>query len=1263
MKSKRFTVVVLISILASFILSASAVGLPQVFGTMKTLATLDSAERVTAKASTALSVPAAPQGSALALSAGGYHTCALTIGGGVKCWGDNGYGQLGDGTTTISRTIPVDVMGLTSGVAAIMTGYTHTCALTSGGGIKCWGFNGLGQLGDGTIVDRHTPVDVVSLTSGMAAIAAGDTHTCALTIGGGVKCWGRNNHGQLGDGTTINRYTPITVSGLSSGVTAITAGGDYTCAVTTSRGVKCWGDNEWGQLGDGTTVNRYTPVDVSGLSSGVASITAGFYHTCALTNGGGMKCWGENGSGPLGDGTNIDRYAPVDVVGLTNGVAAITTGSDHTCALTTSGGMKCWGYNIHGALGDGTNNTRFTPVDVSGLSSGVVAITAGVYHTCALISSGGVKCWGDNIYGALGDGTTANRLTPLDVVGLNGGLDCNSKSDTDGDALLDGWEKCGYDANGDGVIDVNLPAMGADPYKKDIFVEVDYMVDYGACQSGQCNAHTHRPKDEAIAQVIQAFANASVSNPNGSTGIVLHVDYGADTIMNPTNGAKWGTLSQAEAIAHQDTLQSTSQKWDWSGFDQIALIQGHFDIKRGRVFHHAIFAHDIGGSDVSLGTSGISRGIGGSDFIVSLGRWTDHVGTVREQAGTFMHELGHNLGLHHGGDDDQNFEPNYLSVMNYSFQTSGLISNAKDGLLDYSRFGSIPPLDEAHLNETVGLNGGSAIATYGTRYYCYSPLIGLLFPLHFRVEYANNAINWDCIGDASGTNIQADINKDLTVSTLTGFDDWSALVFNGGSIGKQATSSAIIQRQQLTATSDELTFEQDTSIHRPYRVVLSGGGDIVSALGTSAVRSITLTNTGALTATVLLSGSTNNGWFALASMPVSATLLPSGTLSIPITLTVPSSRGSNLADSLIITATIQESPLMGDSLRLDARIGPLAWYATDKVSGAISTTINFTDLSVGTIGSRAWNFGDGMTSTQQNPSHTYISVGVYTVTLTVNGPDGTDTFSQSKLIRIYNRLYLPLILKNYASATPPMPTPIATPNGATPTLTRTPTATPSRTPTVTPTPTRTPTATPTAVPTFSSVSLAPIANNSMDQFMTPLVGHVVLGGVPFDFAAGDTAIFATQHELAQSRPTQGVLTVYIPQPTTVYVLIGGDLTHEQFRNATVGAISLTFSDGRTFDVPVIPGSNLRESWAYDVDSYNEGTVANATGDPNWRNVYGESQIRGDQPATAFLDLLTIPVPATYRTATLTQIAISDTSAQTVSHLSPGLRISGISVLH
>lgn len=357
--------------------------------------------------------------SAAAVAPGGRHTCALTASGGVKCWGFNFDGQLGDGTAT-SRSTPVNVTGLTSGVSAVASGQFHTCALTTGGGVKCWGYNFYGQLGDNTTTRRFTPVDVSGLTSGVIAVAAGEYHTCAVTSGGGVKCWGYNNSGQLGDGTTTQRRTPVDVSGLSSGVSAVDAADRHTCALTAGSGMKCWGLNSIGQLGDGTTTAHSTPVDVSGLTSGVIAVAAGGGHSCAVSTGGGVQCWGGNSWGQLGDTTTTTRLTPVAVYDLAN-ATAVAPGGYHTCGLA-AGGVSCWGNNSYGQLGSGSLVQQSTrPLSTIGLTSGVSVVASGEYHTCAVTSGGAVKCWGANSEGELGDGTTTSRFTPVDVSGFTEG--------------------------------------------------------------------------------------------------------------------------------------------------------------------------------------------------------------------------------------------------------------------------------------------------------------------------------------------------------------------------------------------------------------------------------------------------------------------------------------------------------------------------------------------------------------------------------------------------------------------------------------------------------------------------------------------------------------------------------------------------------------------------------------------------------------------------------------------------------------------------
>ncbi len=349
------------------------------------------------------------------VAAGYLHTCAMTSAGRVICWGGNEDGELGDGTTT-NRSTPGQVSGLESGVAAIGVGSRHACALTTGGGVLCWGDNEVGQIGDGTTTNRLVPTPVSGLETGVTAIAVGGWHTCALTAAGGVVCWGLNAQGEIGDGTTTDRWTPTPVSGLGSGVAAVTAGNLHTCALTTGGGVACWGYNFDGQLGDGTTLDRYTPVPVTGLAAGVTAVEAGYYHTCAINAAGGALCWGYNEMGQLGDGTSNDAFTPTPVTGLDSGVARISPGWGHTCAVTTSSTVLCWGYNFFGQLGDGLmEEYQYTPKAIDGLGSLVAGVTAGWGHTCAWTTAGGVLSWGLNDYGQLGDGTTTDQWTPVAI--------------------------------------------------------------------------------------------------------------------------------------------------------------------------------------------------------------------------------------------------------------------------------------------------------------------------------------------------------------------------------------------------------------------------------------------------------------------------------------------------------------------------------------------------------------------------------------------------------------------------------------------------------------------------------------------------------------------------------------------------------------------------------------------------------------------------------------------------------------------------------
>ncbi len=294
------------------------------------------------------------------------------------------------------------------------------------GTIAAWGNNDSGQLGDGTTTNRPTPVQVLDL-SGMVGVAGGISHSLAVKSDGTVWAWGFNNASQLGDGTTTERNTPVQVLGLT-GAVAVVGGGYTSLAVKSDRTVWAWGQNDCGQLGDGTTTTRSTPVQVSGLS-GVVAVSAAWDHVLAVKSDGAVWAWGYNGYGQLGDGTTTARHAPIQVPGL-SGMVAVAGVGYHSLAVKSDGTVWAWGYNNAGQLGDGTTTDRHAPIQVPGLS-GVVAVGGGGYHSLAVKSDGTVWAWGDNGNGELGDGTTSNRSTPMQVSGLSGVV-----------AVAGGWYHC-----------------------------------------------------------------------------------------------------------------------------------------------------------------------------------------------------------------------------------------------------------------------------------------------------------------------------------------------------------------------------------------------------------------------------------------------------------------------------------------------------------------------------------------------------------------------------------------------------------------------------------------------------------------------------------------------------------------------------------------------------------------------------------------------------------------------------------------------------
>ncbi|MDH4159209.1 MAG: chromosome condensation regulator RCC1 [Actinomycetota bacterium] len=350
----------------------------------------------------------ASSGTATDMSAGGQHACAITPSKRLKCWGDNTYGQLGIGGDLSDQLVPVRVPRL-RGVRFVDVGDYVTCAIVAHGGLKCWGDNDVGQVGDGTTQDRHKPTPVIGLAHGVVAVSVGSYHVCAALTSGRVKCWGQNFYGEAGTGTSGTEYhTPKLVKNIQS-ATQVSAGDSYTCATVNSK-AKCWGANYYGALGDRTVQPRDKPTQVYGLTSGVKQVIAGYRTTCAILVRGRLKCWGDNSDGAVGTGTSGNEYhRPVQVLGMTRGVTSVDTDADVTCAVKNAR-AKCWGANFSYQLGDGTTDPKDVPNQVSGLTRGVRQIKTGLFHGCALKNNGVVRCWGGNQAGEVGIGSLSPQV-------------------------------------------------------------------------------------------------------------------------------------------------------------------------------------------------------------------------------------------------------------------------------------------------------------------------------------------------------------------------------------------------------------------------------------------------------------------------------------------------------------------------------------------------------------------------------------------------------------------------------------------------------------------------------------------------------------------------------------------------------------------------------------------------------------------------------------------------------------------------------------
>jgi hypothetical protein len=461
--------------------------------------------------------------------------------------------------------------------------------------------------------------------------------------------------------------------------------------------------------------------------------------------------------------------------------------------------------------------------------------------------------------------------------------------DSDGDGLFDVWERTG-DTDNDGFMEINLPAMGADPMHKDVFVEIDWMEcessnpqKWYIAQSG--NTHSHKPNPLALQWVVQAFADAPVNNPDGTTGINLHIDAGPDSQMTP--GEAWGNRSGSNAVDGLPNLMiGNGSVFSWVAFNLIKSTPGNFDLNRRAIFHYSIYAHSSGPAS----STGVSRGKPGSDFIVAAGSDTWRL-SAQQEAGTFMHELGHNLALNDGGGDPVKYKPNYLSVMNYTFQLTGLIQqggtgwlSGATGILDYSR-SALDSLNEHELNEALGLTPAAGLtgrggAQLGTRWWVSQTS-------RIWVPGGSTAIDWDGNGTIDAYDpyrAPTDINRDNYYGNLTGYNDWASVQFRGGSIGDYGAPLP------ETTEDDEITYQEfvDRGIdHGPYAVRVSTDQGATVFPGWRGTLSITIENFGDLADTYDVEVVSSSSLFEVSRIPQQVALQAGEQLGLHIDLNVP----------------------------------------------------------------------------------------------------------------------------------------------------------------------------------------------------------------------------------------------------------------------------------------------------------------------------------------------------------------------------------------
>ena len=359
--------------------------------------------------------------SATAVSSAREHTVVLLSDGTVRTFGWNYTGELGinESGASSSRLTPVQVWGISSSAVAIAGGWLSTALLLSDGSVRTFGYNAFGQLGVGDTASRLTPVQVVSgFSSVLGRVAGGNGHTAVVMGDGTVKTFGRGNSGQLGLGDFTQRFTPVQVTGLTS-ATMAACGFSHTAVLLANGTVRTFGRNSEGQLGINDTTERNPPVQVFGISSSATAVACGFFHTAVVLADGTIRTFGYNNFGQLGVNDTTNRNTPVQVFGISSSATAVACGAYHTAVLLADGTVRTFGRNTLGQLGLNDATNRSTPVQVFGISSSATVIACGSYHTAVLLADGTVRTFGRNTFGQLGiNVTSGTRETPVTVLNI-----------------------------------------------------------------------------------------------------------------------------------------------------------------------------------------------------------------------------------------------------------------------------------------------------------------------------------------------------------------------------------------------------------------------------------------------------------------------------------------------------------------------------------------------------------------------------------------------------------------------------------------------------------------------------------------------------------------------------------------------------------------------------------------------------------------------------------------------------------------------------